>query len=914
MSNVLIVLVKSPMKRHITSGALAIIAASTLLVSFFALPVFGGEAPKWSYQTVATGGSFGTICMVLDSHDNPNIVYNGVNGIMFYAKWEDSNWKIQDIIQGGDPISLVLDSKDIPHILFKGANGVIYYASLKGGSWSYQAVPAGNRYSLALDKQDNPHIAYGTQLLIRDYPPGITDNFYALNYASWNGTNWNSQVVQQQISSQDTISLALDSNDNPIIMYGSDTYYPPSGGYTLTVKIATWTGSNWSIQTGPSDLDSIGSMVLDSQDNPRFAYGRKYPHESIGNVSLGYASWNGATWSTQTVASHLYLPGIILQSNLVLDSHDNPHIEFFNGSLIYASSTDSNWSLETVAPDQFAYGEGPLALDSHDKPSICYWVDDIHNSTAFVSQLLYTTPTPVLVPSPTPSPTPLATPNPLASVSQLWVFKPAYSIISSTVLSNGLLYLTSGDSGTGTLALYCINPSTGAQVWNCTSFFANFTVSGGYIFLGGAAYSASYSLQGVVSCLNATTGTQVWNFSGGTSFSSPLLSDGVVYVGGYQYNLSSGVSVGSILAFNTSTGDKLWTFQGQQNTRFGSQPLVLQDTTLYALSAAYDSADASYHSAIYAFNASDGKHVWNYTAPGSFGSFVAAGQNLIITSSYVDTQNNIDAETSGGYVYQGGVFALDAQDGTPLWNYPIDSSVGTPIAVGNTVYVTTGEGTIYAFNSVDGSIVWKYTAGMGLDTILSVDGYLYVGSSFGVHCFNAANGAIIWKFATSDFSSSSPTSPTYADGVIYVGWNGPTSFAPATTHNFYGLRASSGQTLWNFSLPYSVSSTPMVENGIVLIGGNFVTARSPDFESPGAVVGLKSSITSLPMGSPPTSTLPSETSQPTSSLSVPEFPTWIIIPSLMVVAASAAVLVRNKRQSQSTDLTFEGLEETEFLF
>lgn len=883
------------MKRHIATGALAIIAASSLLVSFFALPVFGGKAPKWSYQTVATGGSFGTICMVLDSHDNPHIVYNGANGIMFYAKWENSNWKIQDIIQGGDPISLALDSKDIPHILFKGANGITYYASLRGASWSYQAVPAGNRYSLALDKQDNLHIAYGTQLLVRDYPPGVTNNFYALNYASWNGTSWNSQVVQQQISSSDTISLALNSNGNPSVMYGNDTYYPPSGGYTLTVKIATWTGSNWSIQTGPSDLDSIGSMVLDSQDNPHFAYERDYPHESIGNVSLGYASWNGATWSTQTVASDLYLPGLILQSNLVLDSHDNPHIEFFNGSLMYASSTGSNWNLDTAAPDQFAYGEGLLALDSHDRPGICYWVDDIRNTTAFVSQLLYTTPTPVLVPSPTPFPTPSATPNPLASVSQLWVFKPAYSIVSSPILSNGLLYIASGNSGTGTLALYCINPSTGAQVWNCTSFFASFTVSGGYVFLGGAAYGASYSLQGVVSCLDATTGLQLWNFSGGTSFSQPLVSNGVVYVGGYEYSLSSGVNVGSIFAFNASTGNNLWTFQGQQNTRFGSQPLVLHDTTLYALSAAYDSADASYHSAMYVLNSSDGKQLWNYTAPGSFGSLVAAGQNLVITSSYLDTRNNIDAETSGGYIYEGGILALDAQDGTPLWNYPIDSSVGTPITVGNTVYVTTGEGTICAFNTVDGSIVWKYTVGMGLGTILSVDGYLYVGSSFGVYCFNAANGAIIWNFATSDFSSSSLTSPTYADGVIYVGWNGPMSFAPATTHNFYGLRASSGQTLWNFSLPYSVSSTPIVENGIVLVGGNFVTTRSPDFESPGAIIDLKPSITSLPLTFPPISTLPSGTSQQTPSPSVPEFPTLIIIPSLVVAAASAAILIRKKR-------------------
>lgn len=139
------------MNKHFTAIMLTIITVSTV-VSFQPATVCGGTGPGWSYQTVATGGSFGTICMVLDSNDIPNIVYNGANGLMFYAKWENSNWKIQSVIQGGAPISLALDSKNIPHILFKGANDVTYYASLKGGSWSFQVVPAGNERALAMNE------------------------------------------------------------------------------------------------------------------------------------------------------------------------------------------------------------------------------------------------------------------------------------------------------------------------------------------------------------------------------------------------------------------------------------------------------------------------------------------------------------------------------------------------------------------------------------------------------------------------------------------------------------------------------------------------------------------------------------------------------------------------------------------
>ena len=69
---------------------------------------------------------------------------------------------------------------------------------------------------------------------------------------------------------------------------------------------------------------------------------------------------------------------------------------------MYASWTGASWSIQTVAPNNFAYGEGPLALDSSGNPHICYLVDDIQNKTAFVSQLIYTTQTPLPSPSSLP--------------------------------------------------------------------------------------------------------------------------------------------------------------------------------------------------------------------------------------------------------------------------------------------------------------------------------------------------------------------------------------------------------------------------------------------------------------------------------------------------------------------------------
>lgn len=132
----------SEVKRYSTAILLIVIFTSTLITAQLATKVsgFNASAPilnskplpsaslaqttslTWSTQEVLTGGSFGTICMVLDSNNNPRIVHAGKDGMMYYTFWDGSNWKTQSIMQGGTPNALVLDSGNNPHILYKGSN------------------------------------------------------------------------------------------------------------------------------------------------------------------------------------------------------------------------------------------------------------------------------------------------------------------------------------------------------------------------------------------------------------------------------------------------------------------------------------------------------------------------------------------------------------------------------------------------------------------------------------------------------------------------------------------------------------------------------------------------------------------------------------------------------------------------
>jgi outer membrane protein assembly factor BamB len=139
------------------------------------------------------------------------------------------------------------------------------------------------------------------------------------------------------------------------------------------------------------------------------------------------------------------------------------------------------------------------------------------------------------------------------TVTELWNFTSSSEIVFSPVVADGFVYVKSGPSGGSYSILYCINASTGAQVWNKTGLFYRFAVANGYVYV-------SQGSPGAVFCLSASTGAQLWNYSYGTLAGTPVVKEGVVYVGGYNYTRSTGIDAGFICALDAETGRKLWSF------------------------------------------------------------------------------------------------------------------------------------------------------------------------------------------------------------------------------------------------------------------------------------------------------------------------------------------------------------------
>ena len=443
---------------------------------------------------------------------------------------------------------------------------------------------------------------------------------------------------------------------------------------------------------------------------------------------------------------------------------------------------------------------------------------------------------------------------PSARGNQLWNLALNKSTVKSPVVSGGFVYVECQPSFSSPTILYCINAATGSQVWKITDNFGSFTVANGYVYVGATILSGPFYSQGVVYCLDASDGSEIWTKNVTGYVTAPVIVGNAIYVSTNWHNPSTDTTSGFVYALDSVTGADLWSYEGPASTSFGT-PVVV-DGSVYVVSsflAGNSVGDfTGAYSGVYVLQASTGQELWNYTMQGSFISLVVDGANVYVSCDYYDVAKaaNLIADYDAC-----GILAFNAQNGQLIWSDKFSHVVSSFTFAGSTVYLVSGSGFVngqgnvasrngfvYALDSSNGNVLWNYTSGQSLGSSLFVSGNLCVGTSGGVCCFNANNGAVIWNFTTTNFSDSSATNPTYANGIVYVGWNGPMFFSSVTQHDFYALDASNGKGLWSYPLPYTIMSSPTAADGTVYVGASFVTSLSPDNEKGGALLALSQNV------------------------------------------------------------------------
>jgi outer membrane protein assembly factor BamB len=224
-------------------------------------------------------------------------------------------------------------------------------------------------------------------------------------------------------------------------------------------------------------------------------------------------------------------------------------------------------------------------------------------------------------------------------------------------------------------------------------------------------------LNGEVVALNEKTGKVRWRVTIGPSESSPLVVDGVVYVGDWN---------GKVYALNASTGTVRWTFQTGDKVK---------DALAFAGGRVYV---GSYDSHVYALNARTGKLFWR----------ASAQQRLGPRGRFYSTP-----AVAYGRVYIGGtdgkVYSFGATSGKLRWSHGTGDYVyASPAVWERRVYVGSYSGTFYCFDAATGDIRWQFKANGPISgSAVVINDVVYFSSLKGrTYALDPKNGKLLWAF------------------------------------------------------------------------------------------------------------------------------------------------------------------------
>lgn len=164
----------------------------------------------WNKHVIDGNGGYGfSPALAMDGFEDPRIVYPGDSGLK-YATRTLGVWSVQTIGGYWKYPSLAIDSLNRSQISFTDAQDHLSYGRLDGSTWTIVTVDSsgeGRYSSIALDKNNNPHISY--------YDPVNGD----LKYAYLLAGKWTIETVDSAGDVGAFTSLALDKDGYPHISY-----------------------------------------------------------------------------------------------------------------------------------------------------------------------------------------------------------------------------------------------------------------------------------------------------------------------------------------------------------------------------------------------------------------------------------------------------------------------------------------------------------------------------------------------------------------------------------------------------------------------------------------------------------------------------------------------------------------------
>jgi outer membrane protein assembly factor BamB len=297
--------------------------------------------------------------------------------------------------------------------------------------------------------------------------------------------------------------------------------------------------------------------------------------------------------------------------------------------------------------------------------------------------------------------------------------------------------------------------------------------------------------------LGAWSGTLIWKFeTQGAIESSPAVANGRVYTGGDD---------GYVYCLDASTGAFIWKTFVNGNLPFTFATIVLKSSPAVVGGVVYVGSLDGY---MYALDANYGNIIWKTPTEGPIESSPAVVDGAVYFTSQEPTK--------------GAVYKLDAGTGAVVWKHQIQyefqfiggtEMLGSPSVADGMVFASSNVRAYYGLNAQTGDEIWKFGDESASEFICSspiyVNGQLFVIDKFNLACLNATTSQVIWSYYTGD---ELYTSPSYADGKVYM--------ATSQRDIFILDAANGGSKLATAITPSSSWSSPTIANGRLYIGNN----------------------------------------------------------------------------------------------
>ena len=274
---------------------------------------------------------------------------------------------------------------------------------------------------------------------------------------------------------------------------------------------------------------------------------------------------------------------------------------------------------------------------------------------------------------------------------------------------------------------------------------------------------------------------------GGTVYASPVVADGVAYVG----------TTGGVLNAIDARDGKLRWARGLGCAMHG------------AVAVDGDAIYVACDDALHRLARKDGVGVWRYD-PGDAVPRVLPHPNVFDWDWHGPTPLVAD-----GVVYvgagDGGFHAVDAKDGTRRWRFESGSKVrGGAALAGERVVFGNAAGTLHALERGNGREAWRYTTGAAIETAPVVHaGRVLIGDrGYGLHAIEAASGELAWK--TYFWGSWVESEPVVVDGTIYIG--------ASDLRRVSAIDAATGSVRWRTDVHGWTFGTPLVDGDVIRVG------------------------------------------------------------------------------------------------